>query len=240
MLGAPESVIWMSPLALVTPANHYPSGAVLSLPRRLELLNWAGTHDSWVLEDDYDSAFRYAGRPVPALKSLDQARRVLFAGSFSKTLFPGLRLGYLIVPPELVDAFRRASRLQSQGQPAQPQAALAAFMVSGQFGAHVRRMRRLYAERRGALMDALRVAFGGRCVLEAPAGGLHILVRFPDLADDTMLARRAAGAGLGALALSSLAIAHHQGQGLLLAFTNIPSNEAEAAVTRLKTAIDAA
>lgn len=234
MVAAPRAK-----LAVVTPTHQCPLGVALSLPRRLALLGWAAESSAWVLEDDYDSEFRYTGHPLPALKSLDRGGRVLYAGSFSKVLFPGLRLGYLVVPDELAEAFARASRLGSFGLPPLEQRVAAAFMADGHFARHLRRMRGLYAARRRALAEALTAAFGDGVVLELEAGGMHLLARFPGAADDGTLARRAAAAGLAPTALSSLAMAHDCGQGLLLSFTNVPEGDAEALTRRLRTAIEA-
>jgi GntR family transcriptional regulator/MocR family aminotransferase len=221
-------------LAVVTPTHQYPTGAALSLPRRMELLAWAADADARVLEDDYDSEFRYAGRPLPALKSLDRGQRVLYAGSFSKVLFPALRLGYLVVPPELAAAFVRAAALLTAGQPPLQQSVVAAFMASGQFARHIKRMRALYGERRQALTAALEDA---GVTVEAPPGGMHLLARCSGTDNDSVLARRAAAAGLAPAALSPLALAHDCGQGLLLGFANVPAAEAEAVVARLLAAI---
>ena len=165
---------------------------------------------------------------------------MLYAGSFSKVLFPGLRLGYLVVPDELAEAFARASRLGSFGLPPLEQRVAAAFMADGHFARHLRRMRGLYATRRRALAEALTAAFGDAVALELAAGGMHLLARFPGAADDGTLARRAAAAGLAPTALSSLAMAHDCGQGLLLSFTNVPEGDAEALTRQLRTAIEAA
>jgi GntR family transcriptional regulator/MocR family aminotransferase len=217
-------------LAVVTPAHQYPTGAALSLPRRMELLAWAAEADARVLEDDYDSEFRYAGRPLPALKSLDRGQRVLHAGSFSKVLFPALRLGYLVVPPDLATAFARAAGLLMGGQPPLEQSIVAAFMASGHFTRHIKRMRALYAERRQALAAALKA---GGATAETPPGGMHLLARFPGADDDSTLAKRAAAAGLASAALSGLTMAHDCGQGLLLGFANLPAAEAEPVAARL-------
>ena len=224
-------------LAVVTPTHQSPLGVALSLPRRLALLTWAAEAGAWVLEDDYDSEFRYTGHKLPALKSLDRGERVVFAGSFSKVLFPGLRLGYLVVPDALTDAFLRASRLLNCGQAVLEQRAVAAFMEQGHFGRHLRRMRSLYADRRQALAVALRAAFGERIVLELEAGGMHLLVRFPGMQDDGAVVRRALAAGLAPTALSGLSMAHDCGQGLLLGFTNVPEAEAVSLVARLAQAV---
>jgi GntR family transcriptional regulator/MocR family aminotransferase len=226
-------------LAVVTPTHQSPLGVALTLPRRLALLAWAEEARAWVLEDDYDSEFRYTGHPLPALKNLDRGERVIFAGSFSKVLFPGLRLGYLVLPDALTDAFLRASRLLDCGQPPLQQRAVAAFMEQGHFGRHLRRMRTLYGERRQALAAALRTAFEERIILELEAGGMHLLARFPHASDDGAMARRALAAGLAPTALSGLVMAHDCGRGLLLGFTNIPETEANSIVARLATAAGA-
>jgi GntR family transcriptional regulator/MocR family aminotransferase len=224
-------------LAVVTPTHQCPTGVALSLPRRLALLAWAADAGSWILEDDYDSEFRYSGRPLPSLKSLDRGQRVLYAGSFSKVLFPALRLGYLVVPPELESAFLRASRLLTTGSPGLEQKVVAAFMRNGHFARHIRRMRMLYAERRRCLAAALTAAFGDRVTVELAAGGMHLLARFPGAEDDSVLGKRAGLAGLAPSVLSSLTMAHDAGQGLLLSFTNVAPADAGALVSRLAAAI---
>jgi GntR family transcriptional regulator/MocR family aminotransferase len=224
-------------LAVVTPTHQSPLGVALSLPRRLALLAWAAEARAWVLEDDYDSEFRYTGHPLPPLKSLDRGERVIYAGSFSKVLFPGLRLGYVVVPDELAAAFLRASQLLIAGQPSPQQRVVAAFMEQGHFARHLRRMRALYAARRRALAAALTACFGPRVEVEMAAGGMHLLARFAGAADDGVLARRAAAAGLAPTALSSLTLAHPCGQGLLLSFTNVAEAEASSLAERLASAI---
>lgn len=225
-------------LAVVTPTHQCPTGVALSLPRRLDLLAWATDAGSWVLEDDYDSEFRYTGRPLPSLKSLDRGQRVLYAGTFSKVLFPSLRLGYLVVPPELSVAFQRAARLTTLGLPVLEQLVTALFLEKGHFARHIRRMRMLYAERRRALATALEAAIGTHASVEMAAGGMHLLVRLPASANDSALVKRAQAAGLAPSALSSLSIAHDAGQGLLLSFTNIPAEDAAASAGRAAAILD--
>jgi GntR family transcriptional regulator/MocR family aminotransferase len=199
----------------------------------MELLAWAAETNAWILEDDYDSEFRATGRPLPSLKSLDRGQRVLHAGSFSKTLFPALRLGYLVVPPELAAAFHRAARLLTLGQPTLEQCVVAAFMQKGHYTRHIRRMRTLYGERRRALTQALQTQFGPGIDIQPTDGGLHLLARFPGAPDDTTLAKAAATAGLAPSPLSALTVAHDHGQALLLGFTNIAAEDAQAAAARL-------
>lgn len=226
-------------LALVTPAHQSPLGVPLSLPRRLDLLAWAEDANAWVMEDDYDGEFHDVGRPLPSLKSLDRADRVIHCGSFSKTLHPGLRLGYIVPPAELLPAYNRTARLMTGGVPVLEQRVLARFLDKGHFGRHLRRMRALYGERRRTLAAALQTALGETYRVETGPGGLHILVRIPADIDDSHLARLAHGAGLAVTALSNLAVAHDAGRGLLLGFTNVAVDDAPAMAGRLVAALRA-
>ncbi len=223
--------------AVVTPAHQSPLGVALALPRRLALLAWAADSGAWIVEDDYDSEFRYVGRPLPALKSLDRDGRVLYVGSFSKVLFPALRLGYLVVPESQAEAFARVCRLLQGGRAAFDQAVVAAFLAEGHFARHLRRMRSLYAARRKALAAALAAAFGDRVEVALAAGGMHLMARFPGLGPDTALADRARAAGLAPTALSPLAAEQDVGQALLLGFTNIAEANAADVAERLRAAI---
>jgi GntR family transcriptional regulator/MocR family aminotransferase len=216
-------------LAVVTPTHQSPLGVSMSLPRRMALLAWAEEARAWVLEDDYDAEFRYTGPSPPSLKSLDRGERVLFGGSFSKTLYPGLRLGYLVVPDALIETMTRAARLITRGPPLLEQNVTAAFMAGGHFARHVKRMRGLYARRRAALAEAL----SGHFQVELAAGGMHLLARLPDGVDDGDVVRRALAAGLAPMALSGLSIAHHPGHGLMLGFTNVREEDAARLVAKL-------
>lgn len=211
--------------ALVTPSHQSPLGVSLSLPRRLALLDWAASRQAWIIEDDYDSEYRYVGRPLPALKSLDHAGRVLYCGTFSKVLFPGLRLAYLVVPQAQVARFAACTQDFDHGCPALPQAITADFLDQGHFARHLKRMRALYAERRAHLASALQHVLGSRLRVELQAGGIHLLARLDEREDDRALAARAQGAGLAVMALSEWSRQHPCGSGLLLGFTNIASAE---------------
>jgi GntR family transcriptional regulator/MocR family aminotransferase len=227
-------------LAVVTPAHQSPLGVALSLARRQALLAWAETAQAFVLEDDYDSEFHYVGRKLPALKSLDAADRVIYAGSFSKTLFPALRLGYLVVPRSLVAAITEALRISAHGEPLLGQQVAADFMAEGHFARHLKRMRGLYATRRAALAGALGDSFGDRVELSLQPGGMHLLLRLRAAGSDVALARRAAAQGLAPTPLSPHYLGRRRVQGLLLGFTNVPEPSAARRADALRRAVDQA
>jgi len=218
-------------LAVVTPSHQCPLGVMLSLPRRLQLLEWAVRRRAWIVEDDYDSEFRYRDRPIAALKSLDEAGRVLYAGSFSKVLSPGLRLGYLVVPPSELDRFSRVAKLLAPSSSLLDQMVVADFVVEGHFARHLKRMRRLYAERRDALATALRATFGDKLTLEVPPGGMHLIGRLSHRRNIAVLTERAQRAGLNLLA--SCIMGRSADFALLLSFTNIPVEAARLEAQRL-------
>jgi GntR family transcriptional regulator / MocR family aminotransferase len=175
-------------LAYVTPAHQFPTGASLSLRRRLELIGWARRHGAVIIEDDYDSEYRYSGAPMPALQGLASGAAIIYCGTFSTVMFPGLRIGYLVVPPALVAAFERAKWLADRHTPIYHQAALCRFMGEGHLERHIRRMRRTYGLRYAALVRALEECFGAGASILGEAAGLHAYVRF----DDPGIAERAA------------------------------------------------
>lgn len=224
-------------LAVVTPAHQMPLGVSLSLPRRLALLAWAAGRDAWIVEDDYDGEYRYVGRPLPALKSLDAAGRVLYVGTFGKVLFPGLRLGYVVVPDAQVDRFARACQLlQPNGNPL-GQMVVTDFIDGGYFSRHIRKMRGLYLMRRTALIRALTETFGDRLLLDVQTGGMHILARLTRGEHDTDIARRAAAHGIAPGALSTFGIEAALDPALLLGFPNIPAERVAEEVMRLQRAM---
>lgn len=214
-------------LAVVTPSHQFPLGATLSLARRRDLLNWAAESGSWILEDDYDCEFHYSGRKPAALKASDLDNRVFYAGSFSKSLLPSLRLGYLVVPPEIAKPAKARQALRHRGAGYSEQLAVAEFMRQGHFARHLRRMRVHYKARRDALIAALRRRFESDIDLAPSAGGLHILARFPKATDDVDLANRALKIGLGPSPLSRQSLEHHAASGLLLSFTNVAESKAD-------------
>jgi len=165
-------------VVFVTPSHQLPTGASMSLPRRLELLDWARARGVVVIEDDYDSEYHYSGAPLPALQGLSEAASVIYVGTFSNVMFPGLRLGYLVVPPALVAAFASAKWHADRRTAILEQAALADFLREGHFERHVRRMRRLYGRRRHALTTALSRQLGDEVTVLSDAAGMFLMVRF--------------------------------------------------------------
>ncbi|MHC6226335.1 MocR-like pyridoxine biosynthesis transcription factor PdxR [Pseudomonas sp. X10] len=222
---------------VVTPTHQSPTGVALSLPRRLELLDWAQRR-AWIIEDDYDSEFRYHGRPLPALKSLDRNGRVLYTGTFSKVLFPGLRLAYLVVPAPEVGKFRDVlNHLPGPGS-LLPQAMVADFIEQGHFARHLRKMRTLYATRRGYLVDALTQTLGERLHVQPQAGGIHVLAHLNTSQSDKVLAEAARARGLAVHALSDWRLGASTHGGLLMGFANFATAEdALASARRLEAAL---
>lgn len=204
--------------AYVTPSHQFPLGVVLSLPKRLHLLDWAARNNAWILEDDFDSEYRYESKPISALQGLDQNGRVIYVGTFSKVLFPSLRLGYLIVPEDLVDVFVAARWICDRSSPLIEQAALADFITEGHLARHIRRMRALYMERRAVMMKMIKDEMND--VLEASdaEAGMHTVAWLPAGVDDSSIAEEAAKAGLNTLAVSSFAQRPLRRGGLLLGY----------------------
>lgn len=225
--------------ALVTPHHQSPLGVTLTLPRRQRLLEWASSQGSWVIEDDYDSEYRYRGRPVPALKSLDTQGRVLYCATFSKVLAPGMRLAYLVVPQAQVARFATVAGDMQNHCPQLLQATVSAFIEAGHFARHLRRMRGLYADRRKYLVDALQAEVGEHLQLDDRAGGMHLVAHLAGGLDDCTIARRAHHLGLAIEPLSSWYRGHGQRHGLLIGFTNVSSREQAAELARrLRLAMD--
>lgn len=228
-------------LAVVTPSYHYPLGATLSLPRRRALLAWAHATGAWILEDDYYGDYRFAGRPQTPLYALDRHERVLYLGTFSKMLAPGLRLGYLVAPRALVARLTELKSASDRYTPGLMQLVLARFIAEGRLAAHVRRMRAVYRDRRAALLDALaRHAGDVLDVGEPPDAGLHIAVRLRPDVDDVAVSRAARAAGVAAAPLSAYYARSPRTRGFVLGFANTPESQAAPAVRRLATAIRAA
>jgi GntR family transcriptional regulator/MocR family aminotransferase len=216
-------------LAIVTPSHQFPTGVTMSLARRMALLDWAATARAWIVEDDYDSEFRYSGRPLEALQALDAAGRVLYVGTFSKTLFPALRIGFLVAPPVLRARLLSTRMVIDAGQPPLEQMALADFIASGQYARHIHRMQVLYRERRDALREALVHELGASVQVSAPQAGLHLVAWLHEPVD----AGRAAALGLGVELVSRYAAPPLPRHGLLLGYATGTPDELRAGVRRL-------
>jgi GntR family transcriptional regulator/MocR family aminotransferase len=210
-------------LVYVTPSHQFPLGVVLSLPKRLQLLDWATRHDTWILEDDFDSEYRYESKPIPALQGLDQNGCVIYMGTFSKVLFPSLRLGYLIVPIDLVDAFVAARWISDRSSPLVEQAALTDFITEGHLASHIRRMRTLYMERRGVMMKLIRQELSDELETWDAEAGMHTVGWLPPGVSDSGVTGAAAKAGLNALPVSSFAMRRLSRGGLLLGYAGFRS-----------------
>jgi GntR family transcriptional regulator/MocR family aminotransferase len=224
-------------LVYITPSHQYPLGVTMSLSRRLALLEWAHRVGAWVLEDDYDSEYRYTGRPLPALQGLDTENRTVYLGTLSKTLFPSLRLGYMVVPADLVDAFIATKALADRHAPSVEQAVLADFITEGHFARHIRRTRLLYAERQAALVEAAGRHLNRLLAVGPAEAGMHLVGYLPEGIDDQAAARQAAVYGVDTAALSSYSVAAQGHSGLLLGYAALSQSEINEGVRRLAQAL---
>jgi GntR family transcriptional regulator/MocR family aminotransferase len=208
-------------LVYVTPSHQWPLGSVMSIDRRHELLKLASSVGAWIIEDDYDSEFRYSGRPLQALQGLDNDGRVIYIGTFSKVLFPSLRLGYIVVPEDLVDAFTAARLVMGFHSPVPSQIVLAEFMAQGHFVRHLRRMRKLYADRQQVLLKAAAAELGDLLALEESEAGMQLIGWLPGGESDTEAAQRAADAGINTIPLSMLYMTPAPAPALILGYTGV-------------------
>jgi GntR family transcriptional regulator/MocR family aminotransferase len=222
--------------AYVTPSHQFPLGVTLTAARRLALLEWAREADAWIIEDDYDSEYRYSSAPLPSLQALDVDGRVVYVGTFSKTLFPALRMGYVIVPAHLVDAFRAARGVSGRHAPGVQQAVLAAFVEAGHYERHIRRMRTLYQERRSALLEYGRSRVA-QLDFKPHDGGMHVLARLTIPVRDYSVVAEGQRAGLELAPVSAYTVSHGQ-QGLLLGFAGYSSARIAIACEQLSRVMD--
>ncbi len=205
-------------LIYTTPSHQYPKGVVMSYGRRRLLLDYASTNGSWILEDDYDSEFRFEGHPLSSLQGMDQHDRVLYLGTFSKVMYPGIKLGYLVVPPNLTESFKRGLyQLQRPGQVV-IQAALAEFIEEGHFASHIRRLRQIYGERRRLLQESLSSVTSVGANLPLAGSGLHLMVGLPPDCNDVRVTELAAEQGLRVYPLSCYGIGENREKGLIIGY----------------------
>ena len=224
-------------LAYVTPSHQYPLGVTMSLSRRLALLDWAKQTGAWVVEDDYNSEFRYSGRPLPSLQGLDQNGRVIYVGTFSKTTFPSLRLGCMVVPGDLTDAFIAARALVDRHSPSVDQAILTDFIEGGHFARHVRRMRSLYAERQGLLVAAAERELAGLLEVKPAAAGMHLIGWLRKGVSDTAASEEAALHGVEAVSLSAYSSRTLPCGGLVLGYAAVNAKQIKYGTQRLARAL---
>ncbi|OZI78421.1 PLP-dependent aminotransferase family protein [Bordetella genomosp. 2] len=239
---APADSLWRRRpprLIYATPSHQYPTGAVLAAARRLALLERARQAGAWIIEDDYDSEFRHHGEPIPAMQGLAEDTPVLYAGTFSKTMFPALRIGFLVVPPALDGPSRIAVQELLRGGHRHEQLALAEFIDSGQFARHLGRMRRLYRDRQQALRAALARYLALPHQLVGGQGGLHLTLRLPARYPDQAIAAEARRAGMAPAALSGFALRPAGHNGLVLGYGNTPAELFEPLIKRLAAIIEA-
>jgi GntR family transcriptional regulator/MocR family aminotransferase len=220
--------------AYVTPSHQFPLGATLSASRRLQLLDWAHCTGSWIIEDDYDSEYRYESKPIASLQGLDRDARVIYIGTFSKTLFPSLRLGYMVIPTDLVDRFAAVRRAIDICPPHLYQAVLADFINDGHYARHIRKTKLVYNERRNALVGALRSEFGNKLQLLGGEAGMHLAVTLPEGLHDRSVSLQAAREKLWLWPLSSAYLETPACQGFILGFGGTEAAEMPNAARHLR------
>lgn len=220
-------------LAFVTPARQMPLGVTMSLRRRLDLLAWAASHHAWILEDDYDSEFRYDTRPLASLQGLDEHDAVLIVGTFSKVMLPSLRLGYVVVPEPLIDPLLTVRRFADLCPPPLMQGVMADFMTEGHFERHIRRMRAIYQSRRRMLSTLITRTLGHLVDVDAPDAGMNLIAWLPRTMKDTAAADALRAAGIDALPISSCAIEQRPRPGLLLGFSGVREHDLKTGVATM-------
>ena len=212
----------------------------MGLVRRLQLLDWAASSGAWILEDDYDSEFRYTGTPLPALQGLDTAGSVIYTGTFSKVLFPALRLGYLVVPEPLIDPFRSAHAVSDRHNPSIDQAVLADFLAEGHFTRHLRRIRAAYGERQELMVEELRDRLPDVLEVSPDPAGMHLVAWLPPGVDDVAAAEASAAAGISAPPLSYYSIEPVKRGALMLGYTGVTRPRIRVGIRQLAAALRAA
>lgn len=221
-------------LAFISPSHQYPLGVTMSLMRRIELLQWAQEERVWVIEDDYDSEFRYEGYPLSALQGLDTAGRVIYVGTFSKVLFPALRIGYMVVPSKLVKPFHAARAHMDRGVTLLEQVVLTTFINEGHFARHIRRMRLLYEERQEIFVQAAGNYLAGLLNVETSAAGLHVVGWLPDGAKDHLVSEALLAHGIDAPPVSAFALEPIERQGLVIGYGAVGEEAILTAVKKMR------
>jgi GntR family transcriptional regulator/MocR family aminotransferase len=218
----------------VTPSHQYPMGMTMSATRRMLLLNWAATRGAWIIEDDYDSEYRFGSRPIASLQGLDTDGRVIYVGTFSKVLFPALRLGYMVVPGDLVPAFSAARDAADIFSSTLYQAVLTDFIREGHFARHIRRMRMLYIDRRRALVNAIQIQMADKLEVIGAEAGMHLVALFAPRIDDVEAATKAAQWGVSAMPLSVCYLRKPASSGLILGYGGANTHQIHDGMRKLR------
>ena len=224
-------------LVFTTPSRQHPLGVTMSYARRQALIDWAAQYQSWIIEDDCDSEFRYSGRPLPALYAMDQRARVIYVGTFSKVLFPSLRLGYVILPHALIEPFCTLRAVMDRSPPTLLQAVTADFMSEGHFLGHIRRMRALYQARQQALVEQLQEQLGDFFSITPVEAGMHLIAWLPAELDADALAKELARHNIHTYALSDYCLQNYLPPALLIGFAGTPADKARERVEALAQAL---
>jgi len=224
--------------AFVTPSHQFPLGVAMSASRRLQLLDWAHSSGAWIIEDDYDNEYRYESMPVAALQGLDRNSRVIYIGTFSKTLFPSLRLGYIVIPPDLVDRFVAVRQAMDVYPPHLYQAVLQDFIGEGHLARHIRRTRLVYGERRNVLVEAIKRELGASVEVLGAEAGMHLVATLPRGVRDRVLSERAARQGLWLWPLSGCYLEKPTRQGVILGFGSTTPRGIPKAVGQLRAVME--
>jgi len=224
-------------VACVTPSHQYPLGSTMSAARRLQLLNWAQLHGAWIIEDDYDSEYRFESTPISSLQGLDSNSRVIYIGTFSKVLFASLRMGYMVIPQDLVERFIAVRFTMDIFPPYLYQEVIADFMREGYFARHIRRMRLLYSNRRKALVEQLRSGFGQTFEIHGADAGMHLAATFRSDRDDVAVAEKAAEQGLWLWPLSKNYVTRNVRKGFILGYGNVSAQMMPGAIAKLRSAL---
>jgi GntR family transcriptional regulator / MocR family aminotransferase len=218
----------------ITPSHQYPLGVTMTATRRMLLLNWAARSGAWIIEDDYDSEYRLGGRPIPSLQGLDTGQRVIYIGTFSKVMFPALRLGYMVVPEDLVDAFSAAREATDQFSSTLYQAVMTDFIREGHFARHIRKMRMLYVERRTALVEGIQSQMSGKLEVIGAEAGMHLVALLPAGVSDVALSKKAAEVGISAMPLSACYLKPPVRGGLILGYGGTDARQIRDGIRKLR------
>jgi len=221
----------------ITPSHQYPLGVTMTAARRMLLLHWAMRSGAWIIEDDYDSEYRLGGHPIASLQGLDTDARVIYVGTFSKVMFPALRLGYVVVPEDLVDAFSTARDATDQFSSTLYQAAMTDFIREGHFARHIRRMRMLYIQRRTALVEAIHKRMGDELEVIGAEAGMHLVALLPPGVSDVAISKRAAQIGISAMPLSSCYASAPLRGGLILGYGGTDARQIHDGMRKLAVSI---